>query len=428
MRFLEFDDDGKPTLIERSSDNLPAFYAILSHTWGADEDEVTYQDLKDGSAFYLQKRGFNKLKFCADRSKCDGLRYFWVDTCCINRANFTELSEAINSMFKWYRGAARCYVYLADVPNLDADPEATVELAFPLSRWFTRGWTLQELIAPSSVQFFSVGGQLIGDKISRAQQIHRITNIDIEALRGNISGFDVDKRISWAQNRRTKIEEDAAYCLLGIVDIHMSLIYGEGKEKALARLRRKALKATGPSSDDPQHAPLKYPHVVVEEPTPDDEEREDKRRMPAYRERLPREELQRYEPSQRSETDSSPQYPRRQIRAKREPRSREHSQRRDISRPTTERIPFTYFSYGTRANREALPSEDPDFWTRPAERSSPPYYSHRIRANWERLPPDEDPREYIESALRSAQRKSSPYYSPRKPPLLEDPQRYDLLY
>ena len=162
MRFLKFNDHGEPSLIKRHSDDIPA-YAILSHTWGADSEEVTYEDLNNGTG--RNKSSYDKIRFCAQRSDQDGLRYFWVDTCCINRANFTELSEAINSMFKWYREATRCYAYLSDVPD-PTDPTLTVESAFSNSRWFKRGWILQELIAPSSVQFFSRTSELLRSKKS----------------------------------------------------------------------------------------------------------------------------------------------------------------------------------------------------------------------------------------------------------------------
>jgi hypothetical protein len=120
-------------------------YAILSHTWGSDNEEVTFQDLLDGTG--RDKPGFDKIKFCAAQAKCDGLQYFWVDTCCIDKLNKAELSKAINSMFSWYQNAAYCYVYLSDVSisgcgRDDQQFEHTWEAAFRESRWFTRGWTL----------------------------------------------------------------------------------------------------------------------------------------------------------------------------------------------------------------------------------------------------------------------------------------------
>jgi hypothetical protein len=254
MRFLKFNDHGEPSLVERDSSNIPPAYGILSHTWGADSDEVTYDDLRSSSDIHKQKPGYDKIRFCAERADEDGLRYFWIDSCSINKANFTELSEAINSMFKYYRQATRCYVYLSDVPD-PKDPTSTTESAFPRSRWFKRGWTLQELLAPSSVQFFSRTGELLGSKESRAQQVYQITGIDVKALKGHpLSQFSVDKRISWTAGRETKIEEDAAYSMLGIFDVHMALIYGEGRQKALNRLQRKVQKSSDPSFFGSGHA------------------------------------------------------------------------------------------------------------------------------------------------------------------------------
>ena len=133
-------------------------YAILSHTWGADTEEVTFEDLTNGTG--KDKPGYEKIRFCEDQARRDSLQYFWIDTCCINRANNAELSQAINSMFRWYRNATRCYVYLSDVSSSSFDTNEEFnpppwESDFWKSRWFTRGWTLQELLAPTLVEFFS---------------------------------------------------------------------------------------------------------------------------------------------------------------------------------------------------------------------------------------------------------------------------------
>jgi hypothetical protein len=144
-------------------------------------------------------------------------------------------------MFRWYRNAAKCYVYLSDVSTgkNSRSSELLWESSFGQSRWFTRGWTLQELLAPSSVEFFSREGKRIGDKRSLEIQIQHITGIPVQALQGNsLSEFSVDVRMSWAIKRKTTIEEDQAYCLLGIFDIYLPLIYGEGRENAFRRLRK----------------------------------------------------------------------------------------------------------------------------------------------------------------------------------------------
>jgi Heterokaryon incompatibility protein (HET) len=225
-------------LIEYHPNEIPAQYAILSHRWGP--EEVTFEDLKNGTA--QTKAGYRKLEFCGEQADRDGLVYFWIDTCCIDKKNNTELSEAINSMFKWYKNATECYVYLPDVSingNINDQSPNEWESAFKKSIWFTRGWTLQELIAPKSVQFFSQDGKLLGDKRLLEQQIHQITRITIEALQGKpLAQFSIPDRLSWTERRETTVEEDAAYCLLGIFDIHMPLLYGEGRKKAMARLQR----------------------------------------------------------------------------------------------------------------------------------------------------------------------------------------------
>src|ERR1700735_5450999 len=200
-------------------------YAILSHTWGADSTEVTFEDLTNGTG--KDKPGYEKIRFCGERAGQDDLEYFWVDTCCINKADFTELSEAINSMFRWYRNAAQCYVYLSDVssPAFDTTEEFNPrprESDFQKSRWFTRSWTLQELLAPTSVEFFSQERKRLGDKSSLEQEIHEITAISKAALQGDpLSQFSVDERLSWINPRQTKLEEDKAYSLLGILDIRI---------------------------------------------------------------------------------------------------------------------------------------------------------------------------------------------------------------
>jgi hypothetical protein len=135
-----------------------------------------------------------------------------VDNCCINKVEFTGLSKAINCMFRWCHEATRCYVYRSDLPT-PTDPTSTVESSFPDSRWFKRGWTTQELIAPSLVQFFSREGESIGNKKSREQQLHQICEITLEALQATpLAKFSIVERLSWAANRATTGEKDPAYC------------------------------------------------------------------------------------------------------------------------------------------------------------------------------------------------------------------------
>lgn len=146
-------------------------------------------------------------------------------------------------MFNWYKNSARCFVYLSDVSNIAAQStsqqtELALELALQGSRWFTRGWTLQELVAPTSVEFFTKQGQRLGDKRSLERYIHNITGIPVSVLRGrSLSEYGVDERFKWAEQRQTTHDEDLVYCLLGIFGVFMPLIYGEGKASASRRLR-----------------------------------------------------------------------------------------------------------------------------------------------------------------------------------------------
>ena len=240
MRLLKLENCAELSLTEDLIDNIPP-YAILSHTWGPDRDELTFDDLHNGLG--KSKAGYAKIQFCAQQARKDGLEHFWVDTCCINKASQAELSEAINSMFRWYRGAEKCYVYLSDVSSHKRDNDGQTQhtwvLAFQTSRWFTRGWTLQELLAPASVEFFSREGELLGSKKTLEGRIQGITGIPISALQGaQLSNFNVGERMQWATKRDTKKVEDKVYCLLGIFDVFMSPIYGEG-EKAFVRLKDK---------------------------------------------------------------------------------------------------------------------------------------------------------------------------------------------
>lgn len=244
IRLLQHKPDGAIVFRETTSSDVPA-YAILSHTWG--EDEITFQDIEAGADMgkTVGKAGWRKIQFCAKQAAADGLQYFWIDTCCIDKKNAVELSAAINSMFRWYQNAARCYVYLTDVSKANKmENEVAWKDAFKASRWFTRGWTLQELIAPRLVDFFSSEGERLGNKPSLESDIHEITGIAKTALRGDaLSSFSITERRSWAKHRNTALEEDKAYCLIGIFDISMALIYGEGQDKAFRRLEEEIHKS-----------------------------------------------------------------------------------------------------------------------------------------------------------------------------------------
>jgi hypothetical protein len=245
MRLLKRGENGELSLTrDLFGDDIPP-YAILSHTWSLDAtEEVKFEDLGKDTEKWTGKPSYKKIKFCAEQAARDELQHFWVDTCCIDKSTSDELQASINSMFRWYRDAARCYVYLSDVPatslSQDCDPpDLSWESDFRRSRWFKRGWTLQELLAPPSVEFFSCEGTRLGDKKTLEQQLHQITKIPITALQGTpLSEFGDDERFAWAGERQTTREEDGAYCLLGIFGVFMPLIYGEGTENAMRRLTK----------------------------------------------------------------------------------------------------------------------------------------------------------------------------------------------
>ncbi|KAI0182317.1 WD40-repeat-containing domain protein [Xylaria flabelliformis] len=263
MRLLHRDHvTGAIDLTQDLHSDIPP-YAILSHRWGP--DEVTLQELSDGTG--LSKAGYHKIRFCGEQAWRDGLSYFWVDTCCIDKKNAVELQAAIISMFRWYHDANRCYVYLDDVScptaqcaerseaplkkrrkhNTDTAVSTTPSWhsVFRKSLWFTRGWTLQELLAPASVEFFSREHTFLGNKSSLERSICDITRIPVEALRNcPLSDFSVSERFSWMDRRETTLEEDKAYAMLGIFYIQMPLLYGEGYATASGRLRREVSQAT----------------------------------------------------------------------------------------------------------------------------------------------------------------------------------------
>ncbi|KAI1389416.1 heterokaryon incompatibility protein-domain-containing protein [Hypoxylon trugodes] len=227
----------KTLVIEEFYGDVPP-YAILSHTWG--DGEASYVDFVEGRASSLE--GYQKILGCCDQAMRDGLEYVWIDTCCIEKQSSAELSAAINSMFNWYRCSVVCYAYLEDVQSTHMEYYSS----FKASRWFTRGWTLQELLAPFTVVFFSSDWENIGTRDSLQEIIAEITNINREFFEtGNLADFSIAQKMSWASLRQTTRVEDQAYCLLGLFGVSMPLIYGEG-ERAFIRLQEAIIK----ESDD----------------------------------------------------------------------------------------------------------------------------------------------------------------------------------
>ncbi|KAH7071873.1 heterokaryon incompatibility protein-domain-containing protein [Paraphoma chrysanthemicola] len=231
MRLLRIEEQGDFSLVEYTSENVPR-YAILSHRWGSDADEATFKDVLENTG--KSKPGYIKILKCTQQAARDGYKYVWVDTCCIDKTSSAELSEAINSMWNWYRNSAICYAFLNDVPA--SDEGAANETAFAKSAWFTRGWTLQELLAPMKLVFYDESWSAIGTRNKLCAAINNITGIGVEYFQGKpIRSASVAARMSWASKRVTKRTEDLAYCLLGVFDVNMPLLYGEGS-KAFRRL------------------------------------------------------------------------------------------------------------------------------------------------------------------------------------------------
>ena len=228
-----------PTFQEFEGQNIPK-YAILSHTWGS--DEMTYANVIEKAA--TTKRGYHKVENAVRQAWADGHFYIWVDTCCIDKSSSAELSEAINSMFAWYRDSQTCYAHLADVSEDKGivDPDD-----FKRSRWFTRGWTLQELLAPNNLEFLAANWIHIGTRARWQSEIAEVTKINLTFLHGSprLDSVNVATRMSWAARRQTTRVEDVAYSLMGIFSVSMPLLYGEGP-KAFFRLQEEIIK----SSDD----------------------------------------------------------------------------------------------------------------------------------------------------------------------------------
>lgn len=229
--------------VERMTGDSPQ-YAILSHTWGA--HEVVFQDVKGGTEHTKSPESRTKITKACEQARQDGYEYIWIDTCCIDKSNSSELSESINSMYTWYREAAICYAYLAAGPDgLDTPDKKS---RFRKNRWFMRGWTLQELLAPDDVVFFSNDWTPIGRKKMLSPLLAEITGIDVEILSGDraVQTASIAKRMSWAAHRETTRSEDWAYCLMGVFSVNMPMLYGEGGEKAFLRLQEEIMK----ESDD----------------------------------------------------------------------------------------------------------------------------------------------------------------------------------
>lgn len=224
-------------------------YVILSHRWST--EEVTFADIMKEPISRLQsqtrtKDGFAKIQGACELALQDGYEWIWIDSCCIDKSSSAELQETINSMWRYDAESNICYVYMADVSN----SEAGWGQMFAKSEWFTRSWTLQELIAPACVEFYAKNLEPIGTKFQRHKQIAEITSIDPAVLLRNraLDLFSTAERLSWAAHRTVTREEDQAYSLLGLFDVNMPLLYGEGREKAFVRLQEAVYNSTADHS------------------------------------------------------------------------------------------------------------------------------------------------------------------------------------
>lgn len=235
-------------------ENIPP-YAILSHTWAV--DEPTYQGWANWTGktwpsnnedsfdrVMRSKKGCEKILRAAQLASAVCLDWLWADTVCIDKTSSAELTEAINSMYNWYRDSVVCLAFLDDIPAMSEDhPEFEARISG--SRWFTRGWTLQELIAPRQLDFYSQTWTRLGSKSEgRLLTIASVTTgIDEPYLtgEGDLLEVSVSKKMSWLSKRTTTRLEDMAYCMLGIFDVNMPLMYGEGK-KAFTRLQEEIIR------------------------------------------------------------------------------------------------------------------------------------------------------------------------------------------
>ncbi|KAI6106435.1 heterokaryon incompatibility protein-domain-containing protein, partial [Pisolithus croceorrhizus] len=239
--------------MEEPDDTNPS-YAILSHRWRA-RTEVSYEEMIGLVKMDEKKReevkhryGYQKIIKSCEQAEKDGYEWLWIDTCCIDKRSSAELSEAINSMYKWYENAQICYAYLNDVgestfPTKKDDDKFDKSNGWP--EWFVRGWTLQELIAPKEVGFFNENWVPIGNKRQLASTLVNITGIPSEVLTGGRAGkgISVAQIMSWAADRKTTREEDRAYSLMGLFGVHMPMLYGEGK-KAFQRLQLEIIRTS----------------------------------------------------------------------------------------------------------------------------------------------------------------------------------------
>ncbi|KAI6100833.1 hypothetical protein EV401DRAFT_1877198, partial [Pisolithus croceorrhizus] len=210
-------------------------FVTFSHRWGVGEPLL--RDIEGHSIYGMSTEGgFGKLQAFCLRAREQNYFWAWSDTCCIDKDSSAELQEAIGSMFKWYRRSALTIVHLSDVPETGS---------FGSSKWFRRGWTLQELLAPKTILFYTQNWSLYRTlmcsnhkaDVAVLEELEVATGIESRFLTDFSPGMDdARSRLQWASSRCTTRPEDIAYSLFGIFDLHLPILYGESAEKALGRL------------------------------------------------------------------------------------------------------------------------------------------------------------------------------------------------
>ncbi|KIK16069.1 hypothetical protein PISMIDRAFT_16078 [Pisolithus microcarpus 441] len=245
-------DHDMKSVLEEHSDTEKA-YAILSHRW-LDGDEVNYLEITELAKMENRDRirersGYRKIVKSCQQAENDGLKWLWVDTCCIDKRSSSELSETLNSMFRWYENSNKCYAYLHDADVFPTAPNETSAGSGCWPEWFSRGWTLQELIAPMALQFFNKDWQAIGNKRDLATTLEKITRVPFGVLVDGLASYrpSVAQVMSWAADRRTTRVEDRAYSLMGLLNVNMPMLYGEGK-KAFLRLQQEIIRQSSDQS------------------------------------------------------------------------------------------------------------------------------------------------------------------------------------
>ncbi|KAG0701294.1 hypothetical protein DFH29DRAFT_852779 [Suillus ampliporus] len=222
-------------------------WVMLSHKW--ESKEPLMHDIHDKVVYDLDPGGtVVKLQTFCKVTRDAGHRRAWSDTCCTDQNNNVELQRSVNSMFVWYRNSALTIVYLSDVPP------SSKSGALADSTWNTRGWTIQEFLAPNVVLFYQVDwNPYLNDSspdhkesVAIMQELKDATCIDAQALVAFRPGMrGARQKLQWASTRVTTLQEDIAYSLFGIFGIHLPVIYGEMKQNALGRLLQEIVAQSG---------------------------------------------------------------------------------------------------------------------------------------------------------------------------------------